>query len=128
MFAEHGLPGLFLWVSLLGTAFFGLRQLAVREGSRGHDVWLIDFSHMIQISLVSYAVSSTFVDVGYYEGLYFVLVIAIAMKEVARRNAEKVSTVPLAGRKTWAPLKMTYPRPIDGMLRGDGIAEQTKKG
>jgi len=128
MFAEHGLPGLFLWLSLLGSTLFGVRHLAAREGSQGRGAWLIDFSHMIQVSLVSYAVSSTFLDVGYYEGLYFVLVIAIAMKEVVRRYAEQVSTIPLSGIKLWIPSKTTVPSPIEGLLGRDVIAKQTEKG
>lgn len=95
MLAEHGLPGFVLWIGLLGSALLSLRQLKMREHNSGPQNLVTNFSDMLQIALASYMVTSTFVDVGYYEGLYFALVMVIAMKEVARRQRLETSALPL---------------------------------
>ena len=96
MLAEHGLSGFFLWFVLLGSAFCTLRQLKKRARERAELLWLSKLCPVMQIAIASYAVSSTFVDVGYYEGVYFMIVVVIGMKEVVRRQQASMSLMPTA--------------------------------
>jgi probable O-glycosylation ligase (exosortase A-associated) len=96
MLAEHGMPGFILWIALLGSAIYSLRQLRRSAYSTGERTWLTDFCYMLQVGLASYMVSSTFVDVGYYEGIYYALVMVIVMKEIARRQMSEASAPQIA--------------------------------
>lgn len=86
MAAEHGLVGLLLWCTLLfGTiaSLSGTLWKARREGVP----WLTDQAAMLRASLAAYAVGAAFLSISYWELLYLLLLAAILVKTLARRDA-----------------------------------------
>jgi probable O-glycosylation ligase (exosortase A-associated) len=83
---EHGWIGLgivsALIICTLGTLRW-LRSLGQRHESL---VWLSNYGHMLQASLVAYLVTGIFLSVAYFDLAYQLMVIAIILKGLARRE------------------------------------------
>ncbi len=90
---EHGLPGLAIWLSLLGTSLKSLRRLRIHARVRNDLHWAIPYSQMMEIALVCYAVTGTFLDTAYFD-LYYQLVAVIIMlkQQVQFRVNEQVES------------------------------------
>ncbi len=90
--AEHGFPGLLLFLSLLGFSFFSCRKLQRRFGaySETPNVWIEAYANAIQVGLVAYAVSGAFLGHAYFDLYYQLVATVIILKSLAR--AEIAST------------------------------------
>jgi probable O-glycosylation ligase (exosortase A-associated) len=82
MMSEHGLLGFFLWTGMLLSAFVSLHKMRSLCRPRANERWVCIYADMIQISLVVFMVSGTFLDAAYFDVLYYLIAIVVIMKEV----------------------------------------------
>jgi hypothetical protein len=87
--AELGIPGFVLWISLMVSCLVSLRRLKLRGKTRADIAWIIPYADMIQAAFVGFMVSGTFVDNAYFEFYYFVIAATIILKEVTASMSER---------------------------------------
>jgi probable O-glycosylation ligase (exosortase A-associated) len=87
MLGEHGFVGLGLFLFLLGSCIWSLRQM--RRQSRGHpdSHWVNSYSHMIEASLLAYMVSGAFLGFAYFDLFFQLVAMVTVMKLILRKEA-----------------------------------------
>jgi probable O-glycosylation ligase (exosortase A-associated) len=86
VFAEHGPPGLLLWVSLLVSSLMSLRQVRYYVGRRKEMSWVVSYVDMLQVSLIGFLAAGMFVDFPYYEVFYQLIAVVVILKQVVQRS------------------------------------------
>jgi len=95
--AEHGFPGLALFLALMVSTFVSLRYIIHVTRDRADQEWINDCAKMLEISLAGYAVSGAFLSMSYFDLFYHVVVITVLLKVlVARAPAGAPPTIEIA--------------------------------
>jgi probable O-glycosylation ligase (exosortase A-associated) len=78
---EHGFVGLGIFLFMLGGCFYSLWR--IRKAVRGQPsfAWLINYSNMLEVCLLGYAISGAFLPRAYFD-LWFQLVAAVALLKI----------------------------------------------
>jgi probable O-glycosylation ligase (exosortase A-associated) len=91
--AEQGFVGLGIFLSLLTSCWFSARSLRKRAARNPAVAWIANYSQIVEISLLAYAVSGAFLGRAYFD-LYLQLVaILITLKILYRREVVALQTV-----------------------------------
>jgi len=88
--AEHGFPGLALFLLLMASTFVSLRYLVHVTKNRPDQLWINDCAKMIEVSLVAYAVSGAFLSMSYFDLFYHLVAITVLLKAFVARSAAAV--------------------------------------
>lgn len=91
---EHGFPGFFAWLGLIVAGFWYSWKLLWLTKGRPQLAWAAHLARMVQVSIVAYCVSGTFLSLGYWDYFWTLLVIIPAALAIARRSLE--AEVPVA--------------------------------
>jgi hypothetical protein len=97
--AELGIPGFVIWISLMLSCLVSLHRLKVRAKTRADTAWIVPYADMIQAAFVGFMVSGTFVDNAYFEFYYFVIAATIILKEVTASMSERSVQGPVLGNE-----------------------------
>jgi probable O-glycosylation ligase (exosortase A-associated) len=86
---EHGFPGLFLYLVLVGSAFASLRK--VRKWARFQGDELIEgYANMFQLSLIGFLTSGFFLGKMYFDYYFTIVACIVALKNIcAARDRER---------------------------------------
>jgi len=88
---EHGYVGLalflLLWVLVWRDASWISRQARSREQLR----WATDLAHMIQVSVIGYAVGGAFLDLAYYDVPYNLLTAVVLTRILVEKEIKSVA-------------------------------------
>jgi probable O-glycosylation ligase (exosortase A-associated) len=84
---EHGYIGLLLFLSIGVSAWLTARRIIAGVGGRQEHQWAASLARALQVSAVGYAVGGVFLDVGYWDLIYYEVMILVAVERL-------VSTVP----------------------------------
>lgn len=92
--AEHGFPGFLLWLSLLYGSIFSLTNLGHKVRHIPELAWVRNYSYMLRMSLIAYAVGSLFLGLTYWSLFYHIVFIAVltrkfALEELASYEADR---------------------------------------
>jgi probable O-glycosylation ligase (exosortase A-associated) len=79
--AEHGFPGLFLYLLLVGNCFRILRRVA-RQGAVYGDQTAVQYAHMFQFSLVGFLTSGAFLGRAYFDYFFTIVACLIILKRL----------------------------------------------
>jgi probable O-glycosylation ligase (exosortase A-associated) len=95
MLAEHGYPGLLLYLMLIGSCFYTCWR--VKRWSRRHDPenWLGQFSDMTSASLLAYAASGAFLGFAYFDLFYQMVGTTIILGNLARQEMTAARAAPV---------------------------------
>lgn len=89
LLAEHGLPGLLLWLGLLAGSMFELTRQRARAVHAG-DGWLADRAAMLRASLVTYGVGGLTLGNALWELFFLLLTCALVLKRLDTANSKTV--------------------------------------
>lgn len=94
--AEHGFTGLVLFLGVVGSTFWTLRGVR-RDARRVEDgAWLVNYSYMVEASLLAFVVTGTFYNLAYIHLVYFLVVVAVILKRLTQdalaKAGERVAT------------------------------------
>ncbi len=96
---EHGWIGLMLFLAILTSFWRQCARLIARAGQSGDEV--IDrLARMMQVSLVGYMSAGLFVNIGNWDGLYFMYAIVLSLsrrQEQADQAQEQTPTTTMTG-------------------------------
>jgi len=91
---NHGFLGLFLFLSILFTAYLKLLKLTRLALVNDLEEWIIILSKMLKISLITYCISGAAVNVAYFDFLYAILAMIVALDaKVIKQIQENTSKV-----------------------------------
>jgi probable O-glycosylation ligase (exosortase A-associated) len=89
--SEHGFPGFILWVGLGTLSFFSLSSIRAQTAARLDMLWMYNLAGGLQIALVGFVVVGSFIDAAYFDMLYYMVAIAVIMKEILAYSPTAVS-------------------------------------
>lgn len=99
MLGEHGYVGLILFLSIGFVGWLnGSRVIRLSRNNPEHK-WAGDLARMIQVSLVGFAVGGLFVNIGYWEIHYYLILALMVMY-----NIVKPPNAPAVFRRSVPPL------------------------
>ena len=88
---EHGFVGLGLFLMLLYLAWSKAGRVRGQTRNIARLRWAFDLSSMLQASLVGYFAAGLFLDVAYFDLLYVILGLVVAMSAVVSRELTAAS-------------------------------------
>jgi len=106
MLGEHGFIGLGIYLSLLGMTLTSLIALK-RQLRRNPEIqWAQNYPDMLQVSLLAYMVSGTFLGRAYFDLLYQNIAIVVIVKNLVYQEIRAL------GKTTAAPAARAVLRPM----------------
>jgi putative inorganic carbon (HCO3(-)) transporter len=87
MMADHGFVGLGLFLAFIGSCIVSLRALRRKALQMTETKWAVNYSHMIEVSLIGYLVSGAFLGLGYFDLFYHLAATTIVLKILFRNEA-----------------------------------------
>jgi probable O-glycosylation ligase (exosortase A-associated) len=87
--AEHGFPGFLLWSSLLWGSIFSLTRLPRKTRHIKELAWVSNYSYMLRMALLAYAVGSLFLGLTYWSLLYHLIFMAVLTRKFALEELSK---------------------------------------
>ena len=91
--AEHGFVGLGLFLLLLGTSFYSLWIIRRRARAFSPAQWIIPYSHMLEIGLLSFIVSGAFLELANFDLFYQTIACVALLKILYLREVVLLSRV-----------------------------------
>ena len=86
--SEHGFPALILFAALIVCCVLRLRRLRRPSGGVVPAPWVVSYSHMLEISIMGYAVAGSFLNAAYMDVYYWVVTLVILLDVVATREIQ----------------------------------------
>ena len=90
---EHGFIASGLFIGLLLSTLSSLRRLKRTYKDNPSYKWLCNYSDMIQVSIIGYMVGGAFLGRAYFDLFYHLVVIAVILKVLAKKEREALKTV-----------------------------------
>jgi putative inorganic carbon (HCO3(-)) transporter len=88
--AEHGFPGLLIFVTLICSCYFSCRQIIHRFGDEESLSDLAEYAKMVQLSLVAFLVSGAFLGRAYFDLFYQLVASVIILRQLSVREQIKL--------------------------------------
>lgn len=82
---EQGFPVFFIWVGITLVGLFNARRIMQLTRDRPDLAWANDLGRMVQVSIVAYTVTGTFLPIAYWD-IYFTVLVALQMALVLVRR------------------------------------------
>lgn len=89
---EHGFIGLALYVGLLFSTLLSLRRLVWRTRREPTQQWICNCAQMVEVSVIGYVVSGTFLSMSYFDLFYHLVAITVILKVLAKAPVPAVAT------------------------------------
>ncbi len=80
---EHGYVGFLIFVSIGISTWVVARRTIARARGRDDLLWSAQLARAIQVSLIGYAVGGAFVNIGYWDLYYYLVVIMVLVHRLA---------------------------------------------
>lgn len=81
---EHGFTGLAIYVALLASTLVSLRRLIWKTRKTPGQEWICNCAQMIEVSVIGYIVSGTFLSMSYFDLFYHLVAITVILKILAK--------------------------------------------
>jgi probable O-glycosylation ligase (exosortase A-associated) len=111
--ADHGFPGLILFVSVIVSCYATMFGLKFKARGRPETTWLVNYCQMIEASLMGYLVSGSFLSQSYWDLFYHLISFVILLKAVAVQEGVLTAHV-----RQVAPQPYWVPQPALGSPQG----------
>lgn len=100
---EHGWPGLLMFLSLLGLTWLKCSSI-IRHGKKHPDAkWAGELAAMLQVTMVAYMSAGAFLGLAYFDYIYHVVAIAVAVHYLAVVEPSRPGGVAAASRSRSRP-------------------------
>jgi probable O-glycosylation ligase (exosortase A-associated) len=88
MLAEHGLPGLILFLGLIGSCLLSCRRLRFTFARRLDSPQLSAYADMVQLGLITFLISGAFLGRAYFDLFYQLVATVIVLKMLSRKQLQ----------------------------------------
>jgi hypothetical protein len=94
---EHGIFGLFLFLSLLAFTWLSAGWV-IRHASKHAELrWAANLARMLQVSGVAYCASGTFLGLAYFDFIYLLVVLTVATRQLVAQHIAGLAPAPQRG-------------------------------
>ena len=80
--AEHGFPGLALYLGLILSILLSLRRMVRMSRGDPSMRWIYNFAQMLEVSIFGYLASGIFLSMSYFDFFYHLVAIVIIVKKL----------------------------------------------
>jgi probable O-glycosylation ligase (exosortase A-associated) len=87
MLGEHGYVGLLIFLALGLAASSAARRTIALARTKPQHAWAANLARAFQVSLVGYAVGGAFVNIGYWDLIYYEIVLVVIARRLASAPA-----------------------------------------
>jgi probable O-glycosylation ligase (exosortase A-associated) len=108
MLAEHGFTGFALSLTLYASTLWSLRTVRRRAQRVPGAGWIVEYSLMVQTSLLAYLVTGAFQNLTYFDLFYLLIAVTIILKQIMRDLTEAPLTAGAASGAQ-APSRARFP-------------------
>ncbi len=120
--ADHGFTGFFIFASLLASTLWGLFRIRRNAGRSPPQAWVVQWSLMLQASLVAYMANGAFQSAAYTDLLYQLVACAVLLGVVAQKEARGLDapappTRAVANPRVVPPAPRVKGRPVSAVPR-----------
>jgi probable O-glycosylation ligase (exosortase A-associated) len=92
--AEHGFPGLLLYLSLIAATMFRLQSLLRHARRWGYEL-MEGYALMLQFAIIAFLISGAFLGRAYFDYYFYIIACATILgRLVSNTNVEEVETEP----------------------------------
>jgi probable O-glycosylation ligase (exosortase A-associated) len=109
--AEHGFPGLILFLALLYVSWRNCTQVRKRTRNVPEMKWLFDLASMVQVSLVGFMAAGTFLPMPYFDLSLQLMALSAALATYCKREVEALQS-PKGEAAAAVPHTESSPRPV----------------
>ena len=100
--ADHGFPGLFIYIGLIVSTYYSLFRLRRAVASNPQGEWLENYCRMVQISLTAFMIGGNFLPLSYWDYFYHLVSFSILLHAIAIREGLLArSAVSVPGAEPW---------------------------
>lgn len=93
--SELGYPGLILYVLIIGGCFYNHRKVRkVLDPQKKEHSFLYGVSHGLDVGVIGFVTNGFFITVLYYPFFWMLLILSVALLEIARKLAENYEVMP----------------------------------
>lgn len=93
--ADHGFPGLIVYVSLLVLFWWTTFYIGRRTAKHAEWLWMNQLVRMIQVSLLAFCVAGAALSMAYYDLFFILLGVVVSMRTILIESLAKASPAPL---------------------------------
>lgn len=86
---EHGYVGLALFLAIGFVGWLNASRIIKMSRSNAEHAWAGELARMIQVSLIGYAVGGLFVNIGYWENLYYEILAIMVVHNILLHSGSK---------------------------------------
>jgi probable O-glycosylation ligase (exosortase A-associated) len=86
LWAESGTPALILFLCTLGYTLYRMSRLRRWNRLMRGPLWVTNFSHMVQCSVIAFLAGGTFLNRAHFDFLYHLIAISVCLELVARKE------------------------------------------
>jgi probable O-glycosylation ligase (exosortase A-associated) len=84
--ADHGFPGLLLYVGLIGSTYYSLFKLKRAASHNPRAEWVVNYCKMLQISLAAFMIGGNFLPLSYWDYFYHLISFVVLLHAIAMRE------------------------------------------
>ena len=95
MLGEHGYVGLLIFLALGVAAWSTARRTIALAKAKPEHAWAGNLARAFQVSLVGYAVGGMFVNIGYWDLMYYEIVLVLVACRLASAPAQPARSAAL---------------------------------
>ena len=88
---EQGFVGLGLFLALVGSCWFSLRNLRRLSRKRPFLEWMVPYTHMLEVGLLAFMVSGAFLGRGYFDLFYQLVAATVILRLLCRQEMEAMA-------------------------------------
>jgi putative inorganic carbon (hco3(-)) transporter len=81
--ADHGFPGLILYVGIIFSSFWSLFRLKWALSNKPEAEWLVNYCKMIQVSLTAFVIGGMFLPLSYWDFSFHLISFVILLRAIA---------------------------------------------
>jgi putative inorganic carbon (HCO3(-)) transporter len=99
---EHGFPGFFMFMSLMGLTWFKASGIIRACKKDPNNKWASDLAAMIQVSMIGYAAGGAFLGLAYFDYYYHLIAMVVITWILVFKPDFYTAIAPKAGPKPLA--------------------------
>ncbi len=104
---EHGFPGFFMFMSLMGLTWFKASGIIRACKKDPNNKWASDLAAMVQVSMIGYATGGAFLGLAYFDYYYHLIALVVITWTLVFKPDFYTAIAPRAGPKSLARPDMT---------------------
>jgi putative inorganic carbon (HCO3(-)) transporter len=100
LLAENGFIAFAVFVFLLGWSLIKLQRLGTSHRGGGENQWVAMYADMFQVAICGYAVSAAFLEMAFFDYIYYIIGATIVLSSLADNLVEPVASQrPIGARR-----------------------------